>query len=153
MAPGIVQLSIFGGNKKLAKYVKDGNLRRWCSFSYKRNEKEWILTNSLLFRWLTYVLVWEHLKTAGLFMNSSFQVVASLMSLWWIAWLACLQNVPALRMLRECSTRCHLELQSARLPWNWDMWNVSKSARHRNYFNKCNRRLCQCNCTWRGRMW
>jgi hypothetical protein len=30
----------------------------------------------------TLVLVWEHLQTADLFMNSSFQVVASLMSLW-----------------------------------------------------------------------
>jgi hypothetical protein len=28
MAPGIVQLSIFEAKKKLAKYVKDGNLRR-----------------------------------------------------------------------------------------------------------------------------
>ncbi len=31
-----------------------GNLRRQCSFSNKCN-KEWVLTNSLLFRWLTRV--------------------------------------------------------------------------------------------------
>jgi hypothetical protein len=29
-----------------------------------------------------------------------------------IAWLACMQNVGALRMLGECSVRCHLEIWS-----------------------------------------
>ncbi len=40
------------------------------------------------------------------------QMVGSLMSLWGIAWLICMQNVGAWRMLGECSTRCHLEMWS-----------------------------------------
>jgi len=29
---------------------------------------------------------------------------------WAVAWLTCMQSVGALRKLRECSTRCHLEM-------------------------------------------
>ncbi len=38
-----------------------------------------------------------------------------------IAWLTCMQNVGALRMLGECSTRCHLEMWSLAISWYWDM--------------------------------
>jgi hypothetical protein len=40
MALGAVQLNNFTLNEKLKKYVKDGKLRRQCSFSKKCNEKE-----------------------------------------------------------------------------------------------------------------
>jgi hypothetical protein len=49
------------------------------------------------------------MKMAGLFMNISFKVIASLISLWGVAWLACMQNVGTLMILGECSTRRHLE--------------------------------------------
>jgi hypothetical protein len=49
------------------------------------------------------------MKMAGLFINISFKVIASLMSLRGVAWLACMQNVGTLMILGECSTRCHLE--------------------------------------------
>ncbi len=51
-------------------------------------------------------------KTVGLFMNSSFKLVVSLMSFCAIAWRTCLQNVGALRRLGECSTSCHLKMWS-----------------------------------------
>jgi hypothetical protein len=51
----------------------------------------------------------------GLFMNSLFKVVESLKSLWRVAWLTCMQNVGALRMLGKCSTSCHLKMWSLRL--------------------------------------
>jgi hypothetical protein len=53
---------------------------------------------------------------AGLFINSSFKVVVILMSLCAIASLTCMQNVGALRMLGECSTRCRLEIWSLGMP-------------------------------------
>ncbi len=43
---------------------------------------------------------------------NSFNLVAILISLWGITWLRCIQNVGALRMLGECSTRCHLKTWS-----------------------------------------
>jgi hypothetical protein len=56
-----------------------------------------------------------------LFINSSFKVVTSPMSLCARAWWTCMQNVGALKMLGECSTRCHLEMWSLVMLWYWDM--------------------------------
>jgi hypothetical protein len=53
---------------------------------------------------------------AGLFINSSLNLVASLMSLCAIAWLTFMQNVGALRSLGECLTICHLEMWSLGMP-------------------------------------
>ncbi len=47
----------FHGIRSLQNMWRMDNLRRWCNFSNKCNKKEWILTNSLLFRKLTHLLV------------------------------------------------------------------------------------------------
>jgi hypothetical protein len=48
--------------------------------------------------------------------------------------LTCMQNVGALRMLGECSTRCHLKMWSLEARWYWDMWNMGKGRRRWNYW-------------------
>jgi len=48
--------------------------------------------------------------------TDKFKVGVRAMSLWGVAWLTCMPNVGAWRMLRECSTGCHLEMWSLRLP-------------------------------------
>jgi pentatricopeptide repeat protein len=47
------------------------------------------------------------LKRAGVLMCRSFNVDGIQMSLCRVAWLTCMQNVGAWRMLGECSIRCH----------------------------------------------
>ncbi len=71
----------------------------------------------------------------GLFINSSFKVVG--MSLWAVAWLTCMWNVGALRILQECSIRCHLKLRSG-------------CATSLCYFSGGAEYMCQRDCPWRG---
>jgi hypothetical protein len=52
-----------------------------------------------------HVMVQEHLKTIGLFMNNSFKVVINSIFLCAIAWWTCMQNLGAWKMLGDCSTR------------------------------------------------
>jgi pentatricopeptide repeat protein len=53
--------------------------------------------------------------------NRSFKVVWSWMPLWGIAWLTCMQNVGALRILQKFSTRCHLKMWSLGMPYLEDV--------------------------------
>jgi hypothetical protein len=76
---------------------------------------------------------------AGLFMNISFKVVASLMSLWGVAWLACMQNVGTLMILGECSTRCHLETCG---DLNCHDIGTCEMQKALELFNKCNKKVC-----------
>ncbi len=63
----------------------------------------------------------------------------------WLAWLACMENVGAWRVLGECLARWTLDLEmwSLAMPWYWgNQWNAGKGRSHWNYFNKCNRKVC-----------
>jgi hypothetical protein len=57
-------------------------------------------------------LIWLHLKKVGVLINKSLNVDEIQMCLCAIACLTCMQNVGTLRMLGECSRRCHLEMWS-----------------------------------------
>jgi hypothetical protein len=70
------------------------------------------------------------------------KAVVHLLPLWRIAWLTCMQNVGAWRMLEECSTNCHHVISSLGIPWYWYMWNVGKGRRPWNCFNKFNTKVC-----------
>ncbi|KAH8960556.1 hypothetical protein BDL97_05G001100 [Sphagnum fallax] len=59
------------------------------------------------------------------------------MSLWGIAWLTCMQNVGAWRMLGECSTRCHLEMWSLGRPYLEDVPCMGMVRKLLNILNGC----------------
>jgi hypothetical protein len=50
------------------------------------------------------------------------------MSLWRVAWLTCMQNVGALRMLGNWSTSCHLKMWSLRLSLGHMKWGQEQKA-------------------------
>jgi hypothetical protein len=105
-------------------------MKRQWSFSNECSRKEPLLTASLLFWFSIRVLVQEHFKRAGVFMNRSSQVVVKLMSLVGVAWLTCMPNVGAWGMLGESSTRCHLETWSLGMDdiWTCEMWVRAEST-------------------------
>jgi pentatricopeptide repeat protein len=103
MAPGKVQLNIFGWNKKLEKYVNAGQPEKALQLFQQLQQQEGMSPDSF-----TFVPVLNACASlrAGVFMNRLLKAVMSQMSLLGTALLICMQNVGALRMLGQCSTRC-----------------------------------------------
>ncbi len=52
-------------------------------------------------------LAYLRLTSTSMFMSRSLNMDGIQISLWEVAWLTCMQNVGAWRMLGECPTRCH----------------------------------------------
>jgi pentatricopeptide repeat protein len=96
-------------SQKFSKYAKDGKPKKVIQV-FQQMQLEGMSLNKF-----TFVPVINAcaglgaLEDSRLFISSLFKVVSSLMSLLGVAW-SCMQNVGALRMLGECSTRCHLEM-------------------------------------------
>jgi len=130
------------GVRRFQNMWRIGNLRRQCSFSDNCNEKEWVLTNSLLFKVIKAYASLGALKDGRLVHAQLIQT-------------GCESNIfvnnSLVDMYAKCgsiedawrvSTRCHLNMWSLGLPWYWDMWNAAKGRRHWNYFGKRNRKVC-----------
>ncbi len=84
-APGIVQFNIFACNRKLTKYVKDGQLEKVMQV-FQQMRQQGMSPNKFTFIQLIKACApLQTLENGRLVQNSSFKLVVSLMSLWGVA--------------------------------------------------------------------
>ncbi len=110
-----------------------GKGRRHLNYFDKCNRAVCCQTLVLIWGYWMHVPAWFYLKRPGVFITRSFKVVWSQMSLRVIAWLTCMRNWGAWRMLWKCFMRCHLKLWSLGLPYLEDvpsMGRVRKLLKH-----------------------
>jgi hypothetical protein len=98
------------------KHVKDGQPTKVMQFLHQMQPKEMSCDKFTIIQVVNSCTGLGTLEIQGLFMNGSFKVAFSLMSLWGVAWWTFMQSVGAFRMLGECSTGCHLEMWSLGMP-------------------------------------
>ncbi len=130
LPPGTLQLNIFGWDKMLWKYVKVGQPEKALQlFQLLQQQEGWVLTTSLLFTCLMHVLVYEHLERACMYMYRLLKAVVT-------------------QSMEHGGGLDHLQQIFPHVMWSlgiwqyWDMWNVGKGRKHRNFVNKYSRNKC-----------
>ncbi len=111
-----------------------------CSYSNKCDNKEWVLTNSLLFNWLRHCAALRTFEDGRLVHRQLVQtrcefdvfLRSSLVDMY----AKCGSIEDAWRLFNKMPS----QIVVTGAPWYWHIWNVGR--RHLDYFNKCNRKVC-----------
>jgi len=75
------------------------------------------------------------LTSTSMFMSRSLNMDGIQISLWEVAWLTCMRNAGAWRMLGECPTRCHHMMWSLGMPYLEDVLCMGNGRKLLNILN------------------
>jgi pentatricopeptide repeat protein len=106
MAPGIVQLSIFGWNQNLTKYVKDGQPEKAMQLFHQMQHEAMSPDKFTFVQGIGTCEMRARAEGTGTISTNATGGYA---------------KCGALRMLGVCSTRCHLKMWSLGMPYLGDV--------------------------------